>query len=144
MILTDPNNLRPRLANARTIAVLGAHTDLTRPARYVPEYLHHQGCRILPVNPTLVGQTLWGEPVRASLLEWKGQFDLVDVFRRSEALPDHVEELLGACRPGTLVWFQLGIRNDTVATELAKAGLDVVQNRCILADHRAWGLGRVP
>lgn len=137
--LTREHEIREALDSARTIAVLGAHHGRTRPAFYVPDYLHGQGYRIYPVNPRLVGQTLWGEPVRASLTELPGPVDLVDVFRRAEALPEHLEELLGSGAP--LIWFQLGIRNDAVAAQLVAAGLDVVQDRCTLADHRRWGLG---
>lgn len=151
MILTAPAVIRDRLANARVIAVLGAHDEVVRPAFYVPEYLHRQGYRILPVNPALVGETLWGEPVVASLgalpavsEQGGSRVDLIDIFRRAEALPAHLDELIAACQPGTLVWFQLGIRNDAVARALDAAGLDVVQDRCTLADHRAWGIGPVP
>jgi predicted CoA-binding protein len=140
---TATDAVRARLAAARVIAVLGAHHEAHRPAFYVPEYLFRQGYRILPVNPALVGQVLWGEPVQATLQHWRGQFDIVDVFRRADALPAHVEEILGASRPGSLVWFQAGIRNDAVAAQLSAAGLDVVQDRCTLADHRAWGIGPV-
>ena len=146
MILTDPAVLRTRLANARTIAVLGAHHEPARPAFYVPDYLARQGYRVLAVNPALAGTTLWGGPVVGSLvaLPSASSIDLVDVFRRADALPAHVDEILGAVRPGTLVWFQLGIRNDAVAQRLSDAGLDVVQDRCTLADHRAWGIGPRP
>lgn len=143
MIVTDPQVVRARLAAARRVAVLGAHHEAHRPAFYVPEYLHGQGYAILPVNPALVGQTLWGQPVAASLASWRGGFDVVDVFRRSDALPAHLPELLDACAPGALVWLQSGIRNDAVAAALSAAGLDVVQDRCMLADHRAWAIGPV-
>lgn len=144
MILDEPALIRARLANARGIAVLGAHSDPARAACYVPEYLQRQGYSIYPVNPMLVGQTLCGRPVVARLTDVAAPVDLVDVFRRPEALAAHVDEILAAVRPGTLVWFQLGIRNDDLARRLSDAGLDVVQDRCTLADHRAWGIGPVP
>lgn len=142
MILTDPAAIRARLAAARRVAVLGAHHEAHRPAFYVPDYLERQGYRMLPVNPALTGQMLWGQPVAASLTAWSG-FDAVDVFRRSDALPAHLPELLAACAPGTLVWLQSGVRHDAVAAALSDAGLDVVQDRCMLADHRAWAIGPV-
>jgi predicted CoA-binding protein len=83
---------------------------------------------------------LFGEPVVARLADLKEPVDLVDVFRRPTALPDHLPELL-ALRPPA-VWFQLGIRNDAVARELEAAGIEVVQSRCTLADHRRFQLGR--
>jgi hypothetical protein len=132
------------LSTSRVIAVLGAHHEAGRPAFYVPDYLFEQGYRILPVNPALAGRELWGEKVRGSLTELAGEaVDLVDVFRRPEALPAHIDELLGMQPRPTTVWFQLGIRNDAVAAKLVAAGIDVVQDRCTLADHRRLRVGRV-
>jgi uncharacterized protein len=132
-----PANIETILREARTVAVLGAHHDEERPAFYVPDYLHEVGYTVLPVNGTLVGRTLWGAPVRASLTELDAPVDVVDVFRRAEALAGHVDEIL-AMRPlPKVVWFQQGIRNDAVARTLEAAGITVVQDRCMLADHRA-------
>jgi hypothetical protein len=138
--LTTTAERRALLARARVIAVLGAHDEPHRPACYVPEYLAARGYRVLPVNPVLVGRSLWGEPVCAQLTELALAVDIVDVFRRSDQLPAHLPELL-AMRPAPgAVWFQLGIRNDAVAAALVAAGVDVVQDHCTLADHRAFGL----
>jgi predicted CoA-binding protein len=136
----DPTRARAILASSPTVAVLGIHTAPDKPAHYVPAYLHEQGYHILGVNPGLAGQQLFGEPVRAALTEITEPIDLVDVFRRPDALPAHVDEIIAA-RPRA-VWFQLGIRNDGVAQQLEAAGIEVVQDRCTLADHRRWGLGR--
>ena len=124
------------LREARVVAVLGAHHEAGRPAFYVPDYLASAGYRILPVNPMLVGRVLWGVPTVARLTDLTEPVDLVDVFRRSEALPDHLDELLAMAPPPRTVWFQSGVRNDTVAARLAAAGLEVVQDRCTLAEHR--------
>ncbi len=125
------------LRTARTVAVLGAHYEAQRPAFYVPDYLHATGYTVLPVNGTLVGRTLWGAHVVGSLPELAVAVDVVDVFRRAEALPAHVDEIL-AMRPlPRVVWFQQGIRNDAVARTLEAAGITVVQDRCMLADHRS-------
>lgn len=140
-VLTDLAAVRDRLESARTIAVLGAHADPWRAGHYVPEYLQAQGYRIVPVNPSLAGRTLWGEPVRATLAEVSEPVDLVDVFRRREHLVGHFPELLAMSPRPRTVWFQLGIRDDVVAEALADAGFDVVQDRCTLADHRHFGLG---
>jgi predicted CoA-binding protein len=131
------------LRGARTIAVLGAHHEPSRPAFYVPDYLHGQGYRILPVNPALVGTTLWGQPVRATLAELGEAVDIVDVFRRPDLLPGHLADVLAMAPRPRLVWLQLGIRNDAFARAVQDAGIDVVQDRCTLADHRGLGLGRV-
>jgi predicted CoA-binding protein len=135
--------VREILASARTIAVLGASTKTERPAHYVPDYLHAQGYRVIAVNPLHRGETLWGEPFRVHLQDISEPVDIVDVFRQAAALPLHLEELL-AMRPAPkVVWFQLGIRNDEVAARLIAAGIEVVQDRCTLADHRRLGLGMI-
>jgi uncharacterized protein len=142
-LTTDPR-IAEALRRARVIAVLGAHTEPSRPAFYVPDYLHGQGYRILPVNPGLTGQTLWGEPVRPSLAALGEAVDIVDVFRRSDLLPGHLDDLLAMAPRPLLVWLQLGVRNDAFARAVEAAGIDVVQNRCTLADHRRLGVGRAP
>jgi predicted CoA-binding protein len=136
-------SLRDILQSSPTIVVLGIHDEPSRPASYVPTYLHEQGFRILGVNPVLAaaGTSLYGEPVRASLAEVPGDYDMVNVFRRAEQLPDHEEEL--AICPARVIWIQLGIINDEVAERLRARGKIVVQNRCTLAEHRRLGLGRI-
>jgi predicted CoA-binding protein len=128
------------LRESRTIAVLGAHDEEWRPAFYVPQYLREQGYRVIPVNPVLAGRTLWDEPVRARLADIGEPVDMVDVFRRPEALPDHLPDLLAMKPAPRFVWFQQGIRNDAVARELTAAGMVVVQDRCTMADHRRLGI----
>jgi predicted CoA-binding protein len=128
------------LSEARTIAVLGAHPEAWRPACYVPDYLYQQGYRLLPVNPRYAGQLLWGQTVRASLTELAEPVDIVDVFRRSEDLPGHEAELMAMAPRPRVVWLQSGIRHDALAARLQAAGMEVVQDRCTLAEHRARGL----
>ncbi len=139
--LTRREDVEGVLREARTVAVLGAHQEAQRPAFYVPDYLFRHGYRILPVNPHLVGRVLWDQPVVATLAELGEAVDVVDVFRRGDAVPGHVPDILAMAPLPAVVWLQLGIRNDEAATELVAAGIDVVQNRCMLADHRAFGLG---
>ncbi len=131
------------LRSARVVAVLGAHHEPSRPAFYVPEYLHEQGYRILPVNPVFVGRSLWGQPVRASLTELGEPVDIVDVFRRPDQLPGHLAEILAMSPRPRLVWLQQGIRHDDFARALQAEGIDVVQDRCILVEHRRLGIGKV-
>lgn len=136
----DPREI---LMQSRTVAVLGAHHDASRAACYVPEYLHTMGYRVIAVNPAYVGETWWGQPVRATLAEIGEPVDVVDIFRRPELLPDHLADIV-AMRPlPRWVWLQLGIRNDEFAEALRAAGIGVVQSRCTLADHRNFGLGPV-
>jgi len=137
----DDAAVRAILTSSPTIAVLGIHREPEKAAFYVPEYLHDEGYRILGVNPTFVGQELFGEPVRATLAEIAEPVDLVDVFRRPDAIPAHVDDILAMRPRPKVVWFQLGIRNDDAAKILEAAGITVVQNRCTLADHQRLGLG---
>ena len=126
--------LRDTLTAARRIAVLGAHPDPAKPAHYVPDYLVHCGYAVLPANPAYAGQTLWNTPVRATLAACEPPIDVVDVFRRSEQLDAHLDDVL-AVRP-RLVWLQSGIRNDAFAGRLEAAGIAVVQDRCLMVEHR--------
>ncbi len=134
--LKSDAELRGVLQGAKVVAVLGAHPEPARPAHYVPAYLAEHGARIVPVNAVKAGEQLFGETVRASLTEITDPVDVVDVFRRSEALPGHLDEIL-AMRPlPKVVWLQLGVRNDEVAQRLVDAGIAVVQDHCMLAEHR--------
>ncbi|GEM86894.1 CoA-binding protein [Meiothermus granaticius] len=127
-------NWETLLRSAHTIAVLGASSRPDRPAFFVPDYLYRTGYRILPVNPAQVGQRLWGEPVVGSLGELHQDIDVLDVFRRSEVLFEHLDDILQA-KP-KLVWLQSGIRNDAFAARLEAAGIAVVQDRCLMVEHR--------
>lgn len=138
--MDDTARARRALETSSTIAVLGIHNDLSRPAAYVPEYLSEVGYRVLGVNPMLVGQEVLGHKVTATLAELGEPIDIVDVFRRPAAIPPHVDDILAA-KP-KIVWLQLGIRNDEVAKVLESHGIEVIQDRCTLADHRRFGLPR--
>ncbi|AWR85518.1 CoA-binding protein [Meiothermus taiwanensis] len=127
-------NLREFLLQARTIAVLGAHPNPAKAAFYVPDYLARRGYAVLPVNPAYAGQVLWGRTVVGRLSDLDGPIDIVNVFRRSEVLMGHLDELL-ATRP-KMVWLQSGIVNDAFADSLRQAGVEVVQNRCLMVVHR--------
>ena len=130
------------LERSRSVAVLGIHVDAERPAHYVPAYLHQQAYRILGVNPKLAGEELFGVRVVARLADLREPVDVVDVFRRSEFMSAHLPELLALSpRPGA-VWMQQGVRDDEVARALREVGIDVVQDRCMLRQHRRLGLTR--
>jgi predicted CoA-binding protein len=140
--LTTDAEIAAVLRDTKTIAILGAHHEASRPACYVPEYLHAHGYRVLPVNPMLAGRELWGQTIRASLADLRDPVDIVDVFRRTELLPAHLDEILAMSPRPRVVWLQQGIRNDAFARSLEAAGIDVVQDRCTLAEHRRLGMGR--
>jgi predicted CoA-binding protein len=141
MAAINDAQIRQILTSSPTIAVLGLHHEPDKAAFYVPEYLHDEGYRILGVNPTFVDRTMFGERVRATLAEIGEPVDLVDVFRRAEHIPQHVEDILSMKPRPKVVWFQLGIRHDDAAKILEAAGITVIQNRCTLADHQRLGLG---
>src|SRR5262249_10800497 len=141
MATIKDTQLREILTTSPTIAVLGVNSEPEKAAFYVPEYLHDEGYRIIGVNPQLVGNELFGERGRPTLADIGEPVDLVDVFRRSELIPDHVEDILAMNPRPKVVWFQLGIKNEDVAKILEAAGITVVQNRCTLADHQRLGLG---
>jgi predicted CoA-binding protein len=140
-VANDEARVREILSTSPTVAVLGIHVEPEKAAFYVPEYLHDAGYRIIGVNPTFAGQRMFGEPVRSTLSEIQERVDLVDVFRRPEYIPGHVEDILAMQPRPPVVWFQLGIRNDAAARILEAAGIEVIQNRCTLADHQRLGLG---
>ena len=139
-IIKGQSGLRDLLAETRTIAVLGIKTEAQsgQPAFYVAKYLDVAGFEVIPVPvyyPDV--KEILGRPVYRKLADIPGDVDLVNVFRRSEDVPQHVEDIL-AKKPKA-VWLQLGIQNDEVAQKLAEAGIKVVQNRCLMVDHMSAG-----
>lgn len=137
-ILTGRQSIAQLLESSRTIAVLGIKPDPAQPANYVPAYAQRAGYRIFPVPVYYPEMTdVLGEPVYRTLGEIDADIDIVDVFRRPGDIPKHVDDIL-AKRPRA-VWFQLGIRNDDVAEVLARAGILVVQDLCLLVELRSIG-----
>jgi len=131
-------------ARSPLLVVLGAHTVRHRAAWYVTDYLQSHGARILPVNPRFAGEQIHDARCMATLAEAAASpmahagIDAVVVFRASEALRGHQQELLDAAP--RLVWFQQGIRDDRVAAALEQGGIPVVQDRCLKVDHvRVFG-----
>lgn len=141
MAVINDARIREILEGSPTIAVLGVHHEPEKAAFYVPEYLADEGYRIIGVNPNFTDKELFGSKVRATLAEIDEPVDLVDVFRRAEDIPAHVEDILAMKPRPKVVWFQLGIKNEDAARILEAAGITVVQNRCTLADHQRLGMG---
>ena len=138
-IVKDVEGIRQVLLATKRVAVLGIRSekDSSRPAFYVPQYLISAGLQVIPVPILdLKVDTILGQRLFRRLTDIPGELDLVDVFRRSEDIPAHLDDLL-AKRP-TAVWFQSGIRYDEVAESLAHAGIKVVQDRCLMVDHRRY------
>jgi predicted CoA-binding protein len=127
------------LARTRRIAVLGMEKDENpdRPAYYVPKYMMAVGFEIVPVPVKYPGlEQVAGLKAYPSVSAIPGEVDLVNVFRRPADIPKHVDDIL-AKKPKA-VWFQLGIRNDEAAEKFARAGIQVVQDRCLMVDHRMY------
>jgi predicted CoA-binding protein len=139
-IITNSAGIRDLISNTKIIAVLGIKTEAqsNQPAFYVPSYLASAGFQIIPV-PVYYPQVteILGRPVYRKLIDVPDEIDLVNVFRRSEDVPAHLEDIL-AKRPKA-VWLQSGIWNEEVAEKLAKAGVKVVQDRCLMVEHRYLG-----
>jgi predicted CoA-binding protein len=141
-LLTSDAELKQLLLETKRIAVLGIKPETHRmqPAFYVPAYMQNAGFEILPVPVYYPEVTeILGEKVYRDLRDVPGAIDMVNVFRRPHVIPKHTEEILAA-KPKS-VWIQLGLRNDEVAEILAKAGIKVVQDLCLMVEHRAL-LGR--
>jgi uncharacterized protein len=136
-LVTSPEEIARLVRESRRIAVLGIKTAAQRdkPAFYVPEYMLRAGYDIVPVPVYYPGVTeILGRKVYRAVSEIPGPLDMVNVFRRPHDIPPHVPDILAA-RPSA-VWFQLGIVNDAAAEALARAGIRVVQDRCLLVEHQ--------
>lgn len=137
-IITSSADIRTLLNETRTIAVLGIKTEAQagQPAFYVPRYLQTAGFQIIPVPVYYPDATrILGEQVFRRLVDIPMEIDLVNVFRRPQDVPPHVEDILA--KMPKAVWMQSGIYNQSVAETLAKAGIKVVQDRCLMVDHRS-------
>ena len=136
-ILNDNREIEEVIRATKSIAVLGIKTEEQswQPAYYVPKYLQSAGFEVIPVPVYFPEATsILGKQVYRTLLDIPTEVDLVNVFRRSQDVPGHVEDIL-AKKPKA-VWLQSGISNDEVAEKLAKAGIKVVQDRCLMVEHR--------
>ena len=137
-LLDTPARIKQLLESTHRIAVLGIKPDPMQPAFYVPEYAQQAGYEIVPVPVYYKELTVMhGEKVYRKLTDIPGEIDMVNVFRRPVDIPPHVDDII-AKKPKS-VWFQLGIRNDAAAETLARAGIDVVQDRCLLVELRRIG-----
>jgi predicted CoA-binding protein len=136
-LLEDDARIGELLRSVRRVAVLGIKTEQQsgQPAFYVPRYLADAGLEVVPV-PVYFPEvkTILGQPVYRRLADIPGELDLVDVFRRPQDVEGHLDDFL-AKRPKA-VWLQLGITHDKVAERLANEGIYVVQDRCLMVEHR--------
>jgi predicted CoA-binding protein len=120
--------LRNVLKSVRVIAMVGASPHWNRPSYFAMKYLQDKGYRVIPVNPQAAGQEILGEKVYNDVSEVPEKIDMVDIFRRSDAVPAVVDQAIA--KGAKVVWMQLGVRNDAAAAKAEAAGLKVVMNRC--------------
>jgi predicted CoA-binding protein len=137
-IIETDEEIRDLLKNTKRVAVLGIKTEAqsSQPAFYVAQYMANAGFEIVPV-PVYYPEVnnILGEKVYRSLIEIPENVDLVNVFRRSADVAKHTEDILA--KMPKAVWLQSGIRNDAAAETLAKAGIKVVQDLCLMVEHRS-------
>ncbi|HET7317238.1 MAG TPA: CoA-binding protein [Sphingomicrobium sp.] len=141
MPLRHDDEITELLTNARTIAMIGASDRPDRPSNGVMKFLQSRGYRVIPVNPTITGEHIHGEYVWRDLSQVGVPIDIVDIFRRSEAAGEAVDEAIKA--GAEAVWMQLGVVNDEAADRAEAAGLKVVMNRCPKIEIMRLGLPAV-
>jgi uncharacterized protein len=124
----EDSYLRGILGSVRTIAMVGASEHWNRPSFFAMKYLQDKGYRVIPVNPQAKGEEILGEKVYRDLAEVPAKVDMVDIFRRADAVPDIVDQAIA--KGAKVVWMQLGVRHDAAAAKAEAAGLKVVMNRC--------------
>ena len=138
-LVTTEQGIAEVLRGTKRVAVLGMKTEAQsgQAAFYVPEYLHNAGLDVVPVPVYYPDVTeILGKKVYRRVADVPGDIDLVNVFRRPQDVPPHVDDILAA-KPKA-VWMQSGIRNDEAARRLAEAGIKVVQDRCLMVEHRRF------
>ena len=132
MPASEAERITELLKSAKTIAVVGLTSTPMRPSYGVSHYMRSQGYRIIPVNPNI---TEWeGERAYPSLLEVPEKIDVVNIFRRSEAVPEVVEHAIQIKAP--VIWMQEGVEHPEAAEKARQAGIFVIMDRCILKEHR--------
>jgi uncharacterized protein len=129
---TTPSDdlLRRILREAKSFACVGVSPNPVRPSHYVARYLKLKGYRVVPVNPGHAGETLFGERVVADLAGIEGGVDVIDIFRRPEAVPGIVEQALAMEPRPKVIWMQIGVTHAEAAAHAEAEGLTVIQDRC--------------
>ena len=123
-------HLKDVLTRTKTVAVVGVSMNPVRPSYYVARYLGLKGFKVIPVNPGHAGKTLFGQTVRADLADIGEPVDMVDIFRRSEAVPAIVDAALEAFPALGTIWMQIGVQHAEAAAKAEARGVTVIQDRC--------------
>jgi len=138
-LVDDDDGIARVLRDSKRIAVLGIKMEPFQPAYFVPEYAKRAGFEIIPVPVYYPGVTeIMGESVYRRVADIPGPIDLVNVFRRSRDVGPHVDDILA--KQPKAVWLQVGIRDDDAAERWARAGIDVIQDRCLMVEMRSAGI----
>ncbi len=129
---TNPSDdlLRDVLKGAKSFACVGVSPNPVRPSYYVARYLSLKGYKVIPVNPGQVGKSLFGQEFRGELANISEPFDVVDIFRRPEAVPEIVDAALALTVRPKVIWMQIGVTHAEAAAKAEAEGLTVIQNRC--------------
>jgi len=132
-LIEDDEGIQRILRDTKRLAVLGIKMEAGQPAYYVPAYAKRVGMQVVPVPVYYADATeILGEPVYRKVSDILGAVDMVNVFRRPRDIPAHIDDIIA--KGPKSVWFQLGIRNDDAAERLARAGIDVIQDRCLMVE----------
>ena len=123
-------DLRDVLKRTKTVAVVGVSATPVRPSYFVARYLSLKGFTVIPVNPVYAGQTLFGTTTVGALGDITAQVDMVDIFRRSDAVPEIVDEALEVLPHLKTIWMQIGVSHAEAAAKARAKGVTVIQNRC--------------
>ncbi|MGB7244993.1 MAG: CoA-binding protein [Sulfitobacter sp.] len=124
------DHLRHILQRTKSVAVVGVSPNPVRPSYYVARYLSLKGFTVYPVNPGHAGTELFGRKVHARLSDIGADIDMVDIFRRSDAVPPIVDEALAAFPNLQTIWMQIGVEHAQAAATAEARGVTVIQNRC--------------
>ncbi len=134
----DDDTIRDILTHQRRMAVIGFSKNPMKDAHTVPMYLHERGYDVIPVNPTAA--EIGGLQAYPTLKQIPRDYDMVVLFRPSEAIPQFVDEAIEAAK-AKVIWMQTGIRNEEAAARAREAGMAVVQDRCLRVEVRRLGIG---
>ena len=128
--------LREILKSTKTIAMVGLSMNETRPSYFVGRYLHKRGYKIIPINAGHGGKDFFGQLVKSSIYEIDEPVDMVDIFRKPEAVPQIVDDSLAKLKGLKTIWMQIGIKHESSAQKARKLGLNVIEDRCPKIEHQ--------